>query len=510
MAKKIILDALLPRADFLLDNAITNQSKNISEITTQNIGVLLEFLRKPDFQRETNEWDADQIVSLIESLLDDELIPSIILWKNSANYIFVIDGAHRLSALIAWMFNDYGDGEYSRIYFKNNISEDQKKIAVDTRKKVHKKFGSYLDFMDKNSKLNLDGSDEHKRRKLNLVSTALTIQWITGNAEKAEVSFEKINQQSSPLSKIERILIKERKKSHGIAARAIYWSGSGHKYWKEFDEKTQEAIENKSKEINDILFIPTLKNRIDSLNLPIGGTSLGSKDQQLILSLVKLIYKNNANANDNKGKDVVNCLTATLKVLRSLNSSHSSSVGFHAALYVYDESGVFKHGYLLGLIEFFLNIKSINSFLKVRFDFEMFIFNNKNYLQQIAAKKKGSYDLQGVEIASFLKLILDSINKKNKANEIISNIKDSFSYINTSQREISYGSTPKGKFQVHHKNNIFIRERMPKENKCPLCKGFMEGKHNSTDHIVGRKSGGNNCVSNGQTTHLFCNTTYKN
>jgi len=44
------------------------------------------------------------------------LIPAIILW-NSGRYIFTIDGAHRLSALIAWVLDDYGDGIISQTFF---------------------------------------------------------------------------------------------------------------------------------------------------------------------------------------------------------------------------------------------------------------------------------------------------------------------------------------------------------------------------------------------------------
>lgn len=54
-------------------------------------------LRKPEFQRETNEWSEEKVYSFIKSFLSGELVPAIILWKNKNGYIFVIDGAHRLS-----------------------------------------------------------------------------------------------------------------------------------------------------------------------------------------------------------------------------------------------------------------------------------------------------------------------------------------------------------------------------------------------------------------------------
>lgn len=80
---------------------------NIS-ITSITSGLFYPFLRKPDFQRETNEWDAKKIAEFIESFINGELIPAIILWRNNAGLYFDIDGAHRLSALISWIKDDYG------------------------------------------------------------------------------------------------------------------------------------------------------------------------------------------------------------------------------------------------------------------------------------------------------------------------------------------------------------------------------------------------------------------
>ncbi len=65
-------------------------------------------LRKPDFQRETHEWSPNKVKGLIESFANQDLIPAIIMWTTKGGYTFAIDGAHRLSALIAWVNDDYG------------------------------------------------------------------------------------------------------------------------------------------------------------------------------------------------------------------------------------------------------------------------------------------------------------------------------------------------------------------------------------------------------------------
>ena len=139
------LDAMIARADFAQtsDNNPNFESKsNISIQDLSKDGQLKYILRKPDFQRETNHWTPNQIVSLLESFINGDLIPSVILWK-SPTYVFVIDGGHRLSVLRSWIEDDYGDAPISIKYFGNTISASQKKAATLTRKLISETVGSY-------------------------------------------------------------------------------------------------------------------------------------------------------------------------------------------------------------------------------------------------------------------------------------------------------------------------------------------------------------------------------
>lgn len=132
MAEKLILDALIPREDFDVEEKNENnlgQSKTTLSITDLEYdSFFFSAIRKPDFQRETNEWTPEKVKNLIISFLDGELIPALILWRNQNNYIFVIDGSHRLSALAAWINDDYGDGEISGKYYGGEILEEQKRL----------------------------------------------------------------------------------------------------------------------------------------------------------------------------------------------------------------------------------------------------------------------------------------------------------------------------------------------------------------------------------------------
>ena len=130
------LDALIKRADFGIEKADGDSFETFNTISVRDFvgGALVSpNLRKPDFQRETNHWSPEQVLSLLQSFVNGDLVPSVILWKSST-FIFVIDGGHRLSAIKAWVEDDYGDGALSYEYFNHEIPNEQKKLAEKTRR----------------------------------------------------------------------------------------------------------------------------------------------------------------------------------------------------------------------------------------------------------------------------------------------------------------------------------------------------------------------------------------
>ncbi|MDY6938270.1 MAG: DUF262 domain-containing protein [Cyanobacteriota bacterium] len=113
----VSLDALIKREAFeVLESSRQGMGINKTTIDIRDLeqnSFFYPCLRKPDFQRETNEWTSEKICGFIESFLDGDLIPAIILWRSSSSYYFVVDGSHRISSLIAWINDDYGDKKIS-------------------------------------------------------------------------------------------------------------------------------------------------------------------------------------------------------------------------------------------------------------------------------------------------------------------------------------------------------------------------------------------------------------
>ena len=143
MASRITLDAMIPRDDFavLADEFALDLFADFPITHLERNSHILKLLRKPDFQRETNHWTSEQIATFIASFLDNEVIPSLILWK-SPNLIFVIDGGHRLSALRAWMEDDYGDRAISQKFYGGEIPAAQKRSARQVRKIIEERGGT--------------------------------------------------------------------------------------------------------------------------------------------------------------------------------------------------------------------------------------------------------------------------------------------------------------------------------------------------------------------------------
>ena len=240
MATRVNLDALIPREDFEViaegEDAPLKSSLQISDLEQDQF--FYRALRKPDFQRETGEWDAKRVVGLIRSFIEDDLIPAVILWKNK-DLMFVIDGSHRLSALIAWVHDDYGDGDRSQKFFNYMIPEEQRSIAERTRKTVEQAFGSYKDHKKATTNPDDYGPDIVRRAR-RFGSLSVSLQWVKGDSKMAEKSFIRINQQAAIITPQELELIQSRKKPNTIAARAIIRRGTGHKYWYGFGDSKQK------------------------------------------------------------------------------------------------------------------------------------------------------------------------------------------------------------------------------------------------------------------------------
>lgn len=507
------LDAMIERCDFAtIKDSVKMAYESINAVALKDFNNLIgATLRKPDFQRETNHWSPNQVVSLLECFVNGDLIPGVILWK-SPSYIFVIDGGHRLSVLKAWVEDDYGDGPKSMQYFGGSIPKDQKKSADQTRLLVQQKIGSYKHIETKIQQGQID------EKASVIVSRGLPVQWVNGDVEKAENSFFKINTQGTPLDEIEESLLRNRRKPIAIAARAVIRAGFGHKYWSMFSEENAEKIEKLSKKLHSILFDPELSSPIKTLDLPLGGSKGIRAALTVLIEFFSISVEINSNkilkvaygVDDDDGSQTLKALYSALKVAERMTGNDKGSLGLHPAIYFYGPNGSHIIPMFLGTSRIISKVLSDNNktffanFTKNRLQIEEILIRDKELIATVLQKNGSTRRIKAYE-----KIFTNILQSSEPSSITQENIVD-WGGVNG---RIILGTIKDTAidFSDDVKSKVFIVNALKNEQKCPICNGFLDvSKSASYDHITRKQDGGIGTYDNCQITHPYCNQSIKN
>ncbi|MEP6556563.1 MAG: HNH endonuclease signature motif containing protein, partial [Ferruginibacter sp.] len=436
--------------------------------------------------------------------------------RSPSGYVFVIDGSHRLSSLYAWINDDFGDGKISKMFYDGIIPEDQIHLGEETKKLIRKRIGSYEDF-----KLALTNPEKVKpviiKRAKNLSALAIQLQWVEGDANKAESSFFKINQQAAPINKTELILLESRKKPNCIAARAIIRSGKGHKYWSGFTPENQLKVQELAKEINAILFAPPLQTPIKTLDIPIGGKVYSAQTLPLILDFVNIVNSVGSDfkeslPDDATGDITIKYLEKSRKVAYRINSNHPSSLGLHPIVYFYSQDGRHKVASFFATVAFVMEVETKNlyiEFIEVRSSFEYFLLKYDYIIQQIVRRYRSAFSSYPY-IKEFYFAVISELRKEASTIEKVAEVlvkTEKYNYLSLlTEKEIITSN----EFSTERKSAVYINEAILAAPKCKICHGYIHRNSISIDHITRKQDGGLGSVDNGQLTHPYCNTTLKN
>lgn len=515
----VTLDAMIGRADFAEQTESADQ-KNITAIEVNHLdsNPIAKLLRKPDFQRETNQWSPDQIATFISSFANGELIPSLIFWK-SESLIFVIDGGHRLSALRAWILDDYGDGPLSSQFYSGEIPSLQKKKAKAARKLVEQKVGRYASL----KKYALDSpqiTSDTKQQKLitTIFSRGIDVQWIQGDQEVAEVSFFKINSQGTPLHRIESLLLEHRRKSYSIAARSIVRAGTGHKYWKSFQAPIQKSVEELSTTIFNLLFEPESTGSLPTLDLAIGGNASSFEALQMLLEIFQIVENQGSLtkamgklSDDPDGSETVALLKRVKKVVERITGKHSASLGLHPALYFYNHLGRHSRFLFLGIFTAFADATRINNkqffhkYCEHRNIIEKTLVSRKAGLNQALANIGSS-----VRITKVTNLITGLVKSLEEGKKIDDDLLLELLGLSGKFSDLKVLDGPMD-FSKETKSAANVRMLINMAPECPICQGLLDVvKGANSDHIIRKEDGGQGTLDNHQYTHPFCNSGIKN
>jgi hypothetical protein len=522
------LDALITRADLAMPGEAAEDITSLPITGLSPKGFLYPALRKPDFQRETANWTPEQVSDLINTFVGRDLIPAVILWR-AGQHVFVIDGAHRLSALIAWVHNDYGDGEISRKFFQNQIPYEQQKAADKTRDLVNSIVGSYRDHelaIEYPERARPDVASRANR----LGWQEIPAQWIrNADHDKAEKSFFRINQGGTKIDPTEARILGARRSATALAARAILRAGTGHSYWNKFSEGIRIEIERLGGEIYRLLYEPSLTLPIKTLDVPLAGQGYGPHVLPFLFDLVTLVndtgvadsshkrVKGEALAEDPDGTETVRYLTNVRSMLYRLLSVHASSLGLHPGLYFYTQSGVFQPAALLSFVAFFNSYGTLEfkQFVRIRSQFESFLMKHRGVTEAVRLLGSGGRSRPRL-LSLYGELVKGFSSGKNEADVTasIAAIPD-FQFLFAQEAEgiskaEASSSTRGRKFSRDTKGAAYLRDALPTAPKCPTCGGIMHRNGMQTGHKQARRDGGLGTAANAAMQHPFCNSTMDN
>ncbi|MNX14163.1 hypothetical protein D3C86_439760 [compost metagenome] len=511
MATNVNLDALIPREDFEVLSA-NDDAPVPGTIAARNLepgDFFYLALRKPDFQRETAEWAPKRVAGLIRTFIEGDLIPAVILWKHR-EYLFVIDGSHRLSALIAWVHDDYGDGDLSKKFFGDSIPQEQITFAQKTRDAVNAEVGSYADHVAAAREPGDYGPDIVARARA-LGSRVLTLQWVRGDELKAEKSFIRINQQAATITPQELELIEGRKLPATMAARAIIRRGSGHQSWLSFPQEQQNEIRRLAGEVHELIFAPALSYPIKSLNLPSGGAVYSATALRMIYEFVLSSVGVQTDTDENAGLRTIDYLKRCKRVAELMLSNKPSSLGLHPAIYFYSWTGKQQPILFLTIADILIEMersKSLLNFISRREKLEEFLFENRPLLNQII-RKFGTKASGRSHLKDFYQGVFDLIDAGQSSSAIgpLLAKRSAFSYLQPG--ELAYSGVSPTRYSTQVKSGLVIRELIPTAPKCPICRGYVPSQAMSIDHMQRRADGGPSTVGNAQITHPYCNTGVK-
>ena len=525
MAVAVNLDALMMREQFDSEEGVAagQSGKNVVSKTDLTKGESFYMtLRKPDFQRETAAWSPEAVCKFLASFIDGDLIPAVICWQSASRLTFVIDGAHRISAVIGWLLDDYGAGDESVKFYNNRIPPNQRAVHDKTKAMVDKEIGSYKDIM---AETKVPGSNPKlSARARSLGNATIPLLWVPGNdSVRAERAFLTINQSAVEIDPTEFTILNSRNKANAISARAIVRNGTGYRYWKDFSPSGQAKVETSGKSVFAALYSPPLDPPVRTSDLPIAGHGYGSQTLPLIFDFVNIANgiqvvdaskKNKRNLEvlrqDPNEEETLFCLAATQKLTDRLTGTDPASLGLHPAVYFYAANSRHQPTTVLAVAAFLKELSVRDAFLQftdVRAKFEDFLIEHKMYVNQLTVKH-GSM-AKGFRQIKDLYLFIFECLMKNYSTEQIEEALRAHDRFQTLVKERPTLTTKNKKFSGALKDTVVISDVLANASLCELCHARIDLKSVHVDHIQDRSKGGLGTAANARLLHPFCDSTYK-
>ena len=509
-------------------------------------------IRKPDFQRETNAWTPDDCAEFLDSVVNGRIIPSIILWRNEENNLtYVLDGAHRLSVIRAWMIDDWGNksGEYYDRREKNDIIE----IAKKTREIVGRRVGHFKDFLaayeESEIIVNEGGAPKQKMVPGKFNQSAfygrvvtgfqtLPLQWERGDYDSAEQSFLRINRRGQALDTWEATLIEFRQSSYARCTMSIANGGESGHYWPDtgIEKNLLERLNTfseKAAKIHKVLFVPPFSQPVTNINVPMMVAPAYFQKHKYLLEVIPLIvWREIAISEEQQIKlmkadlkadasEVIRNADKILSILDErlehfITANHNSkSLSIVPLFYWYNQKAQYARGLLYGFIywlfagtdEDITNRKLVFSANRDRFEKILFILKSEiATLQESGGAGLHSTKKAATFFQDFLSLLQRKPELSGDSEELTSEV---LGILRERGRITSRAKKEKSSraYSRRDKSQINTREIFDSAIRCHICGGIVNLQYGGTqyDHVDDFALSRVTDPETGKPTHPFCN-----
>lgn len=562
---KVYLDHLIPRQSLRYERSEERiESKDdelpiklrLSDLTGDHVSSRIKYLRKPDFQRATWAWDADQCVELLDSVINQQIIPSIIMWTSPESELdYVLDGGHRISVVLAWLKDDWGQ----KVEFEHDeILENRvKQAAQQVRKLVRERIGTIEEYKQAEEEFDKAVNDG-KAPKLALPKKiferaqfytryrkgiiGFPILWVPGDFEKAEKSFLKINKTGTKLTEWETKLIENRNSSLARTIMSVANIESAKYYWpttlpealdqKSYTIKVTEILANVANIYRVLLEPPYLSpakgRRLQQPLLDIASKELkppylaelftvikGGKGQATETDeLIKLDTIGTAENIIDAGWDLTREVTSALS---HLIGDSPKSLAVVPACYFYTDGGRYVRSLLYGLIYWLLsgNDEDVIRLRKQLFSayrgtFEQILLDRKEDVVSGITRKTGSGPEITVQTARYFQGLLETLVKHKGVTNSPGFNEDynrfTATLIDSRTKAIQQPAGKSRTFSEKQRSIATLRDILKGTHRCEICEGLLDITGGvQHDHTIKYSEGGPSIASNARLTHPFCN-----
>jgi hypothetical protein len=147
-------------------------------------------------------------------------------------------------------------------------------------------------------------------------------------------------------------------------------------------------------------------------------------------------------------------------------------------------------------------------YTQLRVKFEDFLVKYKHFLNQIV-QSYGSLQRSVPPILEMYKILLDSLSDGLDDEAIIERMRSS-SNPRLPVKIITEDDRKHGRnFSSDTKNAIVLKATLDSSPVCQICSARLHLRSMTIDHKVRKEDGGTGAADNGQLTHPYCNSGYK-